>query len=245
MKDMLQPTDEAILQCIAQGRGITTEDIFTSVYNNSQTQKWQMYRRIKFLENFGYIASKLLYPEKGNSSPKYYILRAKGAYAVGLEKVPPNQYRYLNRDFYRFKQTKIKLEAMAHTMHWILATDERSKRRHIAESFKRHAYLQGYPVAPEHIYMQTVPLEVAPELVLETHQEVFILIICHPFAGEDAFRKKIDKYFMLLTDIRFICICPRQEQVKQFEHIIKGKSYENNFILVSFDRLEDMKQLLL
>lgn len=244
MKDILQPQDTAILSCIAHARGITTADIFEKIYQNDEAQKWQMYRRIKFLETFGYIDAKLLYPEKGNSSPKYYILRAKGAKAIGLEKVPPNQYRYLNRDFYRFKQIRIEIEKIAAERKWMLVTDERHKRRHIAESFKRYAYQQGFAVAPEHIYLQSVPLEIAPELVLETHKEVFILILCHPFAGEDAFRKKVEKYSMLVTDIRCICLFSRREQVSQFEHVIQGKPYESSFLLFSFDQLEDIKTRL-
>lgn len=240
----LHPEEKNILKCILHYRNPTAKDILTVLYQSDDLKKWHLYRKLQRLQESKFIQSHRLEDVRGASSPNYFTLRAKGARALGLDKVPPSHYRHIRKDFYLYRQVRINLLMLAEKYQWKVFEDEADCRGILAQFLKYAAQKQHKTVAPDYVYVDSVPVKVTPELVLVTSQEAFVVIIAYPSAGADAFRKKIEKYKQIVYDVRFLCLNSFDEQAKIFKKVLvqqdneQQSNFTSRFLVLSSNQLE-------
>ena len=247
----LKPDEKTILEYILVSNCPTVKDILKALYSSDEKKKWHLYRKLKKLETRGFIKATFLEELKGASSEKYFTLRAKGAHVLGLEKVPPGHYNTtVTKEYQVFRLLKVNLSFLAKEKRWTLLTENKICRKAVASFFKIQAERRGDPIAPTYVYLDAVPQKITPDMILATGREIFIVIISHPSAKGEAFRKKLEKYQGIISNIRFICLNPTEEQTTLYLQIIRHLDKEQErriaqqFLILSYSQLDSLPSFL-
>lgn len=242
----LDPEGKSILECILRYHNPTAKDILVALYQGNESKKWHLYRLLQRLQTENFIQSHRLEEMKGAASPNLFTLKAKGARALGLEKVPPSHYRHVRKDFYVYRQIRINLLMLAEKHNWKIFENEKECRSILAQFLKYLAQKHGKALAPDYVYLDSVPEKITPDFVLTTNHEAVIVIITYPSAGADAFRKKLEKYKHVIYDVRFLCLNPFEEQTSTCKRILMQydnehqTNYASRFFVLSSNQLQSI-----
>lgn len=240
---MITTDEEALLKAIYTAKHPTTSEIHA--HHFPQLSKRSVELKIKSLLDRGYIDAHLLYPEQGGRSPKYYHLLLKGARAIGLKKLGANHYREERREFYQVGSIKRQLKHIIQTIEGIRLHEEENMCR---ASILRYLQAQGKRQYGESFQTHTLnpllPSQIKPDWVLETKDEAIILILAHPHSGRSFWRERLNKYQMLASHIRFLCIPLNVEMGKECEAVWLSSPHRSQFILLFAEQISEIGSYL-
>lgn len=237
----LTDDDLALLGLIHQLKHPTADDLYQ--HGPSHRPRRYLYRRLAQLEQGELIGWRLLRPEHGARSPRYYHLRQAGARALGLERVGSDHYRRPALAVYHAGQVRRELALLAHRHHWRLLSDEAEARQRLAAVLMEAARatygeaFPGYSLLP-------ADLKIHPDLVLDTGQRVVLVIVGHPHASAVFWHKRVTRYQLVLGAVAAVCFALSEQQRHDAEAATHASLYAKRFLVLQADQVGELVRRL-
>lgn len=233
--------EAAVLAFIHQAKEVTADDIHMHVL--SRLSRSQVYRRLAKLVEGGYLAVRVLLPERGNVSPRTYHLLLKGARAIGLTALSSAHYQKRTREVYQAQHVKQELAFWAAQQGWRLLTSEPDCRQALSGllvSVARATYGESFPA---HAIMPA-GLKVRPDLLLDTGTVLVLVIVGHPQASPAFWKQRIERYEAILPFVRAACFALTEQQAQDATAVVAAAGYAKRVLVLHADHVEDLIQRL-
>ena len=233
--------DRTLLALIHQLKHPTADDLYR--YGSSHRPRRYLYRRLVQLEQREMIGWRLLRPELGARSPRYYHLRLAGARALGLDGVGSDHYRRPALEVHHAGQVRRELALIARRHHWSLLSDEVEARQRLASALVEVARVTygetfaGYNLLP-------ADLKVHPDLLLDTGQRVILVIVGHPHASAAFWRQRVARYQPVLGAVAAVCFALSEQQCRDAEQAVHASVYAKRFLVLKADQVEEVLRRL-
>lgn len=236
-------TDEelALLSMIHQLKRPTAADLRRQVC--PQRPMYDLYRRLERLERAGLVSKTLLYPERGARSPRYYHLRLAGARALGLATVGSDHYRQPGPEVYHAGQLRRELALMAQRQGWRLLTEEAEAKRFLASVLVSAAQATYGEQFPAHTLLPAT-FKVHPDVLLDTGTRVVVVIIGHPHASADFWRKRLARYQPILGAVVAACFALSPQQRRDAEEAAQASMYAKRLLILGANDLGELVRRL-
>ncbi len=221
---MRDEVDDAILQYILERKGVTAKTILKEIFKDEVSKQRYLYRKLETLLDLGFLKTSWLYPEKGASSPKLYFITPSGAHSIG-EKMPRDHAKFQRREFRKVDRIKGYLILLAQTNNWYIIEPNEDARAILAGELKKAAVKKYRQAEPDYFYLGLIPHKVAPDMVLYTGEEAYIVIISHPHAGRGACKERIKRYESIIYSFKFLCFPLSENQKTQWLDMLREYDY--------------------
>lgn len=204
---------------------------------------YDLYRKLKKLEQLELVDKTPLYPEQGARSPRYYHVRLAGARALGLDGVGSDHYRRPSPTVHHAGQVRRELMLIAGQRCWRLLAEETEAKQCLASVLveaARATYgeaFPGYSLLP-------ADLKIHPDLVLDTGQRVVLVIIGHPHASAIFWRKRVERYQGVLGVVAAVCFVLSEQQRQDAEQAVQTSLYAKRFLVLQADQVEELVRRL-
>ena len=233
--------DLTLLALIHQLKHPTAGDLYR--HGLAHRPRRYLYRRLAQLEQGEMIGWRLLRPELGARSPRYYHLRLAGARALGLDRVGSDHYRRPALEVHHASHVRRELALIAQFHGWRLLSDEAEARQALASvlmEVARATYgetFPGYSLLP-------ADLKVHPDLVLDTGQRVILVIVGHPHASAAFWRTRVVRYQLVLGAVAAVCFALSDQQSYDAEQAIQASVHAKRFLVLKADQIDELVRQL-
>ena len=238
----LTPDEKALLEAIFTYIHPTTEQLWRLVAPDRP--KRYVERGIERLRTLGLIEARLLRPEEGARSARYYHLLLLGARMIGKTRLGSEHYRIEGRDAFAARSARIELDLLIRQAGWGLFRQEAEMRQALLAYLEYLAASEHGERAPTHTLATLLPVPIAPDLALVTHAEVIPVVIAHPHAGGAFWRARLIKYTPIITRVRAIGVALSPEQRREAQAVIRQSAWPRRYLILEPEELSTLQTRL-
>jgi len=233
--------EAAVFTFIHQVTEATANDIHTHVL--PRLSRSQVYRKLAKLVEGGYLAVRMLAPERGNVSVRTYHLRLKGARAIGYASLSSAHYQQHTREVYQARHVKQELALWAARHGWRLLTSESDCRQALSGLFISVARSRYGEHFPAHTLMPA-GLKIRPDLLLDTDTVLVLVIVGHPQASPAFWKRRLERYEAIFSVVRTVCFALTEQQAQDATAAIASAGSARRVLVLSADQVADLIQRL-
>lgn len=167
-----------------------------------QMAKSTLYEKLQKLVRLGLIESRPLH-----LATRYYVLKARGAHRIGIEKLSGNYTRRrIDLQFHQASSLAAELELMVERAAWEMATTDAAATRFIGGYLAEMALSERGVAFEPHQFASSIPRHMLPDRVISTPSEVFVCIVGHPHAAMAFWSRRLHRYRGVIHDLRFVFV---------------------------------------
>lgn len=229
-------TDEErkILEVVYVLRSPRVKDMHRLALPNMHLRTFQ--RRVQEL-----VKKNLLIP-KGSKKERTYWLRKEGATHIG-KVINAKHQRNRSGHYLDVLRVKLELEHLVIRRGWRL--HEGIEAFNVLRAylfFITQQHYQNQRIEPH----QVLPSDfiVAPDLLLQTRQAAYPVIIASPNAREAYWEKRLTKYRKVLANVTIIVLVS-EYQYAYADEVLNSSPYKQRFVLLRFDELDQIERQIL
>lgn len=243
--DKLSNDHITILRFVYENKHVTVADIQRLL--PLEVSRRGIERRTKYLVERGYLDTATFADlRRLGRSPRYFHVLLKGARTIGKDSVGNQHYRIERPEFYRHRMVLVELRSIATGVpEWEVVTDEKACQRTLQSFLERLTKATGTPGQTSVVY-HYLPAKIAPDAVLRVGSEALVVVIGHPHAGKEFWRRRLAKYEKLLTAraLRIVAVVLDDRQKQEAQTVCDRSPFVKRVLTLQTDQLQQLTERL-